>query len=211
MKTEELIADLASRATPVRPLPTPVIRLASWLAIATACAVGGVLTFGARQDITVRLLQPDFAWTLVVGATAAALAGLAALVLAIPGAERSPALRIVTVSLLAAWAAGLIAVSMRGGIDVAADHHWPACFARVVAVALVPAGVLLLMIRRAAPLHPSWTGWLLAVAALAAGAIAVQIVCPIDDPAHALIGHLAPVVPIGAMAAAGGRRLFGTT
>ena len=113
MKTEQLIADLASRATPVHPLPMPVTRLTSWLGIALGCVVGGVLTFGARQDIAVRFLQPDFVWMLAAGVAAAVLAGLAALVLAVPGAERSPALRAVTLSLVAVWASGLIAASIK--------------------------------------------------------------------------------------------------
>ena len=39
-------------------------------------------------------------------------------------------------------------------------------------------------------------------------AAGTQITCPIDDPAHHLVGHLAPVATLGALGALAGARLF---
>ena len=59
MKTEDLIADLAGRVTPVRPLPPPGRRAMEWLGVAVVFAAAGIWFFGARPDVLVRLTQPD--------------------------------------------------------------------------------------------------------------------------------------------------------
>ncbi len=66
------------------------------------------------------------------------------------------------------------------------------------------------MLRRAAPLRLTWSAVLATLAATSIGAAATQIVCPVDDPAHHLVGHIAPMalLTIG-IAAAGADRLRG--
>jgi hypothetical protein len=40
--------------------------------------------------------------------------------------------------------------------------------------------------------------------------MAVQIVCPVDDVAHALLGHFGPVLAIALLGAGTARRMFRT-
>jgi hypothetical protein len=207
MTTDDLIADLAGRVTPVRPLPSPVWRSVSWLALASACAGIGVLGFGARHDLAVRWNQADYLWTLVLALATSVLAVVVTLVLSIPGAERNSSLRGTTLGVLAVWTVTMIgAVIASGrGLPFTADPHWPACFSRVVAISLVPVGVLFAMARRAAPLRLGWTALFAGAAAAAMGALAVQLVCPLDDPGHAFLGHFLPVAAI-ALLGLGARR-----
>jgi hypothetical protein len=208
MKTEDLIADLAGRLEPVRPLAPPAVRLLLWALVAAACAGAGLVVFGAKPDFRVALGQAEFLALGCLAVGTAILAGAAALVLAIPGAERSPAMRTTAVTLVAVWLATLLVAIARADEGFRFDSHWPACFSRAVGIGLVPAVVLLAMLRRAAPLRLAWAAGLAAVAATAAGALAVQIICPINDPAHALIGHFAPVATLGAIGAAAAGRLL---
>lgn len=206
MTTDELIAALAGRAVPVRRLRAPAVRAAAWSAVALAAGAVGVVVFGARSDIGARVAHADFAWTLVVALATSIAASLAALTLAVPGAERSPALRSLAVALVATWAVGLGVPATNEGTNVLDDTHWPVCFLRVVLVGFVPAVLLVRMVRAAAPLRPVWTGLLSAGAAMAVGAMAVQIACPLDAASHALIGHFAPVVAAGGAGAIAGSR-----
>ena len=209
MKTEDLIADLASRVEPVRRLPPPEVRALTWTGLAIAFAAIGIVVFQPRPDLGGLRDQPDF-WILVVaGLMTAILAAGAALVLGIPGAERSGALRFTTVAIICIWAGIVIAAIARGGAGFSAVSHWYVCFGRVMAVGLVPAVALVAMLRRAAPLRQRWTGALVFVAAMAMGAAVMPLVCPIDDPGHALIGHLGPVLLTGAIGAWLGKRVFG--
>ena len=206
MTTDELIRDLASHAAPVRPLRAPGLGAAAWCGVALASAVFGVALFGARPDIGERLRQPEFVWTLAAALGAAVSASASALVLAVPGRERTRALRRSALAIVALWGLVLLAMIVREGRGFAADWHGPVCFIRAMAVGAVPAGVLFAMIRRAAPLQPAWSGALAGVAAVASGAIAVHVACPLNDPAHTLLGHFAPVLATGWLGALAGRR-----
>jgi hypothetical protein len=202
MKTEDLIANLASQVEAVRPLPPPPARLFQWSLLAVVNAAAGIALFGARPDLASALGQPVFQATLVLALGTAILSAAAALVLAIPAAERVPVARTTAAILAGLWLTTLVVAIVRAGSALAFGSHEAACFSRAAGIGLVPGGVLFVMLRRALPLRLAWAGGLAAAAATAAGALAVQIICPIDDPAHALAGHFGPVAALGAVGAA---------
>jgi len=208
MRTEDLIVELASRAEPVRPLPSPGVRTVAWLMVAAACGAAGMAAFGLRPRLGDLAGQTGFLATAFVAIATALFSSFAAFVLAIPGAERSPALRASTVALVAIWFALLVADIVRGGYGFARIADWPICFLRVMLISLVPAVLLVVMLRRAAPLSPAWTGALAAVAALCTGALAIQFICPLADPGHALLGHFGPVAVLATLGSLLGWRLF---
>ncbi len=201
MRTDDLIAELAGRLTPVRRLPSPASRAARWFALASAFAAAGIAGFGARADIAVRLPQLDYLWTIVLAVSVSAFAVMATLVLAVPGADRTAALTRATVAILAIWAVTMVwAVLETGrGLPITTDRHWPVCFARVALVSIVPAIVLFVMARRAAPLRLGWTAALAAAAAASMAAMAIQVVCPLDNAGHAFLGHFVPVLTLAAL------------
>jgi hypothetical protein len=65
---------------------------------------------------------------------------------------------------------------------------------------------LFVMLRRAAPLRGAWSAALATLAAVALGAVATQFICPLDDPAHQLVGHVLPVAFLAVFGAIAGRR-----
>lgn len=196
MRTEDLIADLAGRMTPVRPLPSPGIRTLAWLAVAAACGMAAVTLLGARSDVLLRLTQPDYLGVAMLALLTSLFAVVVTLVLAIPGAERTPLGRWSTLGLLGAWAVTMawLVLDAGRGLPLSTDQHWPVCLLRVVLIGVVPAIALTTMVRRATPLRPGWAAGLAAVAAASMGALAVQIICPLDDPGHAFLGHFVPVI-----------------
>ena len=209
MRTEDLIADLAGRVTPVRPLPPPGRRAAAWLVIAIVVAAAGVAYFGARRDLWTRLTQLDYLWTAVLAVATSALAVVATLVLSVPGAEQTTRVRRLTVVVLSIWAATMVwAVLEAGrGLPFTTDRHWPVCFTRVVLVSIVPAIALFAMARRAAPLSLGWTAAFAASAAASMAALVVQIACPVDNAGHAFLGHFVPVLVIAGLGVAARRVL----
>ena len=208
MKTEELIAQLAGVAEPVRPLPPPWLRAIAWSAVAVFSSTVGIAVFGVRSDIATAIREQQFVWTALVVMATAVCAVMAALVLAIPGAERSPILRGSTLLLGGLWAVMLVDAIVRTGHGFAAVSDWYVCFVRVTGMALVPTALLFGMLRRAAPLRFAWTSGLAAMSATAVGAVAIQFICPLSDPGHALLGHFGPVMVFGSVGVLAARRLL---
>lgn len=212
MKTEDLIVELASASGPWTPLAPVRVRVLQWLAVSLGLCALAVGLIGARADLVASLGDAAFvvpaALLLAAGLTAAA----AAMTLSVPGAERTPAWRVLAVLLAATWAVVLVVRLVSGGSWwprlSAFPNHW-ACVAEITALSIVSGWVLLGMLRRAAPLELAWSAALASLAAAALGAAATQIICPLDDAAHHLVSHVAPVAIIAAIGTLAGSRALG--
>jgi hypothetical protein len=162
----EIHTPRARPATPSRVVPRPSVRLAQWTAV-------------------------------LVTLLTALLSAAAAFTSSVPGAERSLLQRAIPLLAGSLWAIVLMGLLAQGGDSVRRILALPihvACVIEIAAFGLLPGWALFTMLRHAAPLQPTWSAALAALSATALGAVATQIVCPIDDPAHHLMGHFVPVV-----------------
>lgn len=207
--TDELIAHLASAARPVRRTWSPAVRLAVW----TACEALVVLVlgarFGVRPDLAVKLHEPGFVLSLLLLAGAGVAAAVLALAAAVPdrGPARRTVISLIGVTMLVASVA--FAAQPPGAVSLALWlAGWP-CAARTGALALLPAVVLLVAIRRGATLVPALAGLLAGAAAFAIAAVSMRLVCPADERWHLLGWHLAPVAIGIALSGAIGARVLG--
>src|SRR5262249_54854158 len=66
------------------------------------------------------------------------------------------------------------------------------CLEKTVGLAALPWVVLLLGLRRGAPVVPATGGVLAGAAAFLLANVAMRVVCPIDAHAHVLVWHLLP-------------------
>ena len=209
MRTDELIVQLARAAGPVRPLPGPSVRLARWTAAAAAMTALGVIVIGPRADVLTAIYQPTFVALAVATLGTALLSAAGAFVLSVPGVERSPLQRAVPLVAGGVWALVLVVLLTTGGDPVqrilALPFHW-ACLIEIAGLSVVPGWALFAMLRRAAPLRPAWSAAFATLAAVALAAVATQVICPVDDPAHQLVGHLLPVALLSLSGTIVGRR-----
>jgi hypothetical protein len=209
VRIDELIVQLARAADPVRPLPGPSVRLAQWTAAVVPMTVLGLIVIGPRMDVMTVIYDPAFAGLAVATLGTAMLSAAAAFVLSVPGAERSPLQRIVPLTAGGVWTLVLAVLLTMGGDPVrrvlGLPLHW-ACLIEIVGLSMVPGWALFAMLRRAAPLRRAWSAALATLAALALAAAATQFICPVDDPAHQLVGHLLPVAFLSVWGAIVGRR-----
>ena len=209
MRTDELIVQLARAAGPVRPLPAPSVRLAGWTAVAVPVTALGVTLIGPRVDIWTAIYQPAFVAIALATLGTALLSAAGAFVLSVPGVERSPLQRAVPLVAGGAWALGLVVLVTTGGDPVQRVLALPfhvACLIEIVGLSIVPGWALFAMLRRAAPLRRGWSAALATLAAVALAAVATQVICPVDDPAHQLVGHVLPVAFLSVWGAIVGRR-----
>jgi hypothetical protein len=212
VRTDDLIVELARNATPIAPLPSPSIRLGRWAAVMFVVAATGVWLLGPRADVGQALRRTAYDVRLVMTLLTALLAAAAALVLSVPGAERSRVQRILPFVAIGAWAAFLAALLVAGGSPVgrvlAFPVNWP-CSYKIFGFCLIPGVALVSLVRRAAPLEPLWNALLATLAATSLAATATQFICPVDDPAHQLVGHVLPVMVLAAIATAVSYRFLG--
>jgi hypothetical protein len=205
VQTDELIRDLASHAAPVRRLACWSRRTALWTALALVSVATVVLVLGARRDLLEVLTSPGFAVEELLLLTTAVTAAAGALIVAVPGAERSALVRWLPVMAgvaALAWAGAVLAVA--AATDGATGRFVPAwhCVGRTVAAGLVPGIALLIMVRSAAPLRAAWAGLLALLATSAIGVLATNMICFNDRPLHVLIWHVLPMSVIAALGAA---------
>ena len=205
MKSDDLvltIARLARSGTPVIPLASPPVRLARWLLAALVASLAIVGFLGVRADVLGQLADAWFLARAGLALVVVTVAGGAALRLGVPGSGWPRAMRLAVAAGLASW--GLVSVAMLVATDApigALRDVQPhiSCALRTLAIGLVPAALLIMMLRRASPLQPRRAGSFAVLAGAALGVMGTQFVCPDDSAAHHLVWHAAPVLMFAAM------------
>jgi hypothetical protein len=193
MNTNDLIAELARRAVPVTPLPSPGVRLLRWSALGACAAAAAVFIVGPRANLGSAAATGAFARVFGLSLLTSVGAAFAALTLAIPGATRTPLVYRVPAAVFALLIVLATAATWSAGHGLRDAWPWMHCAACVLAVALLPAALLWVMIERSAPLRPRLAAALAFMAAGSVGTMAIAIICPLTDPGHILLGHIVPV------------------
>jgi hypothetical protein len=209
VKTEDLIVQLARDGRPIRTLSAPAVRLSRWAAGAVTVVAISSLLIGPRADVRTVVQQSVFAWLAILTSVTALLAAASAFVMSVPGAERWPIQRVVPLAGAALWAALLVTVLGAGGEPVrrivALPIH-PLCIIEIAGFGFLTGWPLFSMLKHGAPLQQKWTAAFATLAAVGLGAAATQFLCPIDDPAHQLVGHFLPVILLSIAGSVFGRR-----
>jgi len=204
VQTEELIRTLAAGAEPVQPLRPVGVRVAGWAVLAAVSLGVVMLLMGARRDFGDALDQADFAFEALLLIVTALSAAVGALVVSVPGAERTSLVRwapVIAGVACVVWAAGeLVIASATGAPTGRLTFAWH-CVYKTTSVAAVPGVALFMMVRKAAPLRPAWAGLLAVLATAAVGVLGANTICPNDRPLHMLLWHVAPLMLFAAIGA----------
>lgn len=164
---ERLVGDLR----PIDPLRSPVRRTLTWLAIALPFVAAIVVAFGLRPDLGIKVTDPRYIVEQAAALATALLAAWAAFSMTVPGCSRS---RIwLPLVPLAIW----IGVVTEGCVEDFYRRGWAGmpfqadwlCLPIIALVGSWPAIVMVVMLRRGAPLHPHRT---VAMGALASAGLA---------------------------------------
>jgi hypothetical protein len=194
VKTDELIANLAARATPVKRVAPPALAAAGWLAMAVLVLGIPVGLGGLRHDIEERLMLPHEQLNLVAALATGITAALAAFHLALP--DRSPRWALLPLPFAIFWVSGL-------GMGCIADfleQGFPAlttsfeCMGWVVGFGIPLSTGMLWMTRHAAPIRPEPVAALAGLAAASIASVGLTLVHHLDAAAMVLIWHGLSVV-----------------
>jgi len=180
-------------AAPVRRLWPPSARLGVWLTLVAVTA--GVGLSGARPDLGQRLRDPAY----LIETTALGVAGVIAAALAlqatVPGREVRGPTQMLAFGIVTAAAVLWLRQPMHGQVTLTQFMATGiVCAARTVLLAAVPWCVLLIAVRRGAPLAPAKAGELVGAAAFLMAALLMRVECPLDERLHLLVWHALPVL-----------------
>jgi len=211
MTTDEVVSTLIRNLKPVSPLPAPGVRMWAWGAIVAVAGSLVAVILGLRPDLAHAAATLNFQAHTVFLVSATALAGDAALVLAIPGEQLSRARQLAPIAAAGCWVTWLLmelaAAASRSPAAWSIDFGW-GCVAKAVTIAALPAAALLLMVGRGAPVEVRHAVTFAALAAAGVGALGVEFTCPKTDVMHLLIWHAGPMVALPVVAAVAGTPLF---
>jgi hypothetical protein len=170
VRTSDLIDRLVEDAKPVRRLPHPAIRAATWLCAALPFVTLVVLVMSPRPDLAAKLTETRFLIEQAAAFATAIAAAIAAFTFSVPGIDRRWAL--LPAAPLGLWVASLAAGCVADWLNFGAEglRLTPdlACFPSIALVGAAPAIAIVVMLRRGAPLAPFLT---MALAGLAAAAL----------------------------------------
>ena len=206
---DDLVERLAGGLAPVRRLPPPLWRALSWLGVAAGLGLA-LMPMADMPAFAGRMAVPDLRFAALGALLTAAAAAFAAFQISVPGRSLRWALLPVPPALLWIGASGLGCLRgvVASGTDLPDAHEMEGCFAFIVGFSLPLSVLLVWMLRRACPLHPTLTAVLGGLAASAAAAVLLLPFHPHDSTATDLASHalaVAGVVWINGLA--GGRLL----
>lgn len=210
MNTDKLIERLAANAAPVRRLRPPQVGLAIWLALSVPYVVLVAYVHGLAVDMPSLGADPRFMIEEIAALATALTAGYAAFSTLVPGRSRAVAwLPLIPLSVwLVSIGKGCIEDFTRlgfAGLTVKID--WM-CIPPLAWVGIVPILVMVVMLRRGAPLMPGMT---LALGGLAIGALAnagLQLFHLGDISVMVLVWHFCSTVLLSVVAGWLGPGLF---
>ncbi len=210
MKTEYLIDRLAAEAVPVRPLPSPTLRVLTWLATAAPAVILAVVAMGPRSDLADRLGDGRYLLEQAAAAVTALSAAYAAFSAGIPGRPRW--LLMLPSVPLAVWLGslgqGCVAAWLQAGPEgMTLRADW-LCLPAIAMTGAVPAVAMVVMVRRGAPLRPHATTTLAALATAALGNVGLRLFHSEDASLMVLVWQFGAVALLSAAAGMLGRRVL---
>jgi len=205
-KTEALIENLTRDLKAVVPLKGPWIRTLRWLGILAPYCVTAVLLLHFVGKLPVPLVDTQFlleqGFAILTGITAA----MAAFASTTPGRSRSYLLW--PLLPLFGWLATLGQACFHNMSSGLSFQHNLLCLPFIIILGTPPAVILWMMLRRGAPLTPSWTAAFGALAAAGFGNFCVRLVHAEDVSLMLIVWHIGGIFILTAATSAFGRSLL---
>lgn len=209
--SDELIPSLVAELRPVRRLPGPGNRALRWAAGAAVCVFAGTAVSGFRVDLVAQLQDPRYVRESAALALTIAVSARSAFELGIPNLGRDARWPLAAFAVFLTWFVQVaLAVATLPETPLVLARFWSSglsCVYRTTWLALVPALGISWMLRRGAPLEHSLAGLFAALSAAAFATLGTQLICANDEPWHALVWHVVPVMLAGLAGSALGTRL----
>lgn len=203
-KTDQLIASLASTATPKAPLLLRTLCV-RWVAGFVLYAVVLIAITGVRPDFAAAITRPLFVAELVVLLALIISAAFSAVLAAFPDRHQRGKLIYLPLPLLLVFFAILSSAAMQTPPDIIPAAHGIECLSCISIYALLPGAWLLFQMRKLASTRPSTAGALALLATFSLGALALRLKESTDYMPHLIAWHYLPMFAAALIGVAVGR------
>jgi len=206
MDTDKLIACLTEDTDPVRRLPSPWVRTASWFAIAIPYVAVIVMMMAPRDDLGLKFSDFRFLVEQVAALGTAIGAAVAAFQSIVPGYNRRfLLLPLVPLSVwLASLGQGCVETWLRGGALLSFTSDF-LCIPAIALVGILPAVAMALMLRKGAPLWPHTSAALGGLAAAGLGNFGLRLFHNQDASLMVLVWQMGTVIMLTILCGWAGR------
>lgn len=210
METTTLIVQLAEDAKPVRRLPGPWQLFGLWSAATLLSAAVMLTTMGLRPDVVVQMTRPLFWLEIIALLALISSTAVAALWRAFPDQRQQGWINVLPLGPLLLYGGTVVyRLLVPEATDAPlGDHHGLECSLCITIAALVPAGVLLYLVRKGATTQPRRSGFLALLAAASLGHLLLKFAEANDHVPHFLLWHLLPIVVLGLLGGGLGKKLL---
>lgn len=211
MNIDNLITKISQEGAK-KPLPNPMKVTVKWLLLMVLYFVVLASFSGLRPDILVKLLQPLFLFELVMILTLGVVCAYVASVLALPDSAQKPWIRFVPfvflTCLLAILAYQIWTTKTLPLADCLKLGNYQ-CIMHIIFYAIMPAIVMFVMIKKAAPIKCCWLGSVVGLCVASFSYAMMRLVEASDDPSTLAVWHLVPVFLMIAGGVMIGEMVFG--
>lgn len=177
MRTEDLITSLARDLGPVERLPSPARLMLAWLGVTIPVLALITWIMGPRPDLQVKFGEPGFVLSEMLGVITALISAYAAFCAGRPD-QPGWKLRVPVVAMLV-WLTDLgrqcAVLGLQGTVDMTRLHLDPVCIPAIAIAGLVPAGTIVILLRRSASFRREHACLCGALAAGAAAEVALRL------------------------------------
>lgn len=211
-KTADLISELAAQAQPAKAIASPAIWILRLLGVLALYAFAAQFFLGLRGDLLIQFTRPLFAVEILFLLLLLISSSVAAVFAMYPDAYQKPQF------LKLPYAAFLLLASLLTS-QLALPHdvrmvmplpsaHAMECAICIAAVALVPAAIIFVLLRKGASVCQFEAGSFAVLAASAIGCLTLRLAEENDSVQHLLLWHYIPTFIFAAIGAMIGKCLL---
>ncbi|PIR23463.1 MAG: hypothetical protein COV44_02765 [Deltaproteobacteria bacterium CG11_big_fil_rev_8_21_14_0_20_45_16] len=206
MNSNDLIKKLTNDAQPISKLSSPLVRCLKWLALSLfVVSISWSLT-SIRKDLSHQMEGARFFLESSVLLLLAISSALSVFIISIPRTDMSRISRFFPILPMSLWA-----LLVGGALLTNSENQWSAgmpCATEILILSLSCFGLIVWMIRKAAPTNLLATSCLAFMASTAIAAFALNFSCSNSEPLHSFAWHFTPAMLIITAGSLLGRRLF---
>jgi hypothetical protein len=206
------ISQLSENLEAVKPIQNPIVRTIKWLIFGFSYAIILPFFLELRYDIGEKLTQPMFLAELTLAVIGSIFACLAATFLSTPDSYQKPYIKwfatLPFIALTALLVTQLVRQKTTSSETIATTLNTYQCFTDMLAFAVFPILVMVILARKGASTKQSWSGAMISLSAVNFSYIALRIIEPNDSAEHLLLWHYAPMIITALIGIMLGRRLL---